>query len=297
MNYQSIYDQLISNAQSREIVSGVTYEKHHIIPKSLGGLDNKDNLVKLTLREHFIAHRLLVKIHTNHKQNHIKMIHALWWMCKTKTIQDQNIVNSYVYEHARKSFIQNCPMKDINLKQKIATKRQQGLYNYDYKRVSATLKSTLTNMSPAEMQTRIANSIGKADKTKRNQSIRKSKASKFRITQLDGSQVEFWSYDNVKEITGVSYPAILVRLRLHKGILFDGRKIECLHKFDKSNHKKIRSKLLLEKTDGSNIIFDPSEDVKAITGYSLCTIRARILRYNGLLSNGSRVSYLQKYNG
>jgi len=40
---------------------GDGYEIHHIIPKSLGGSDNKENLVLLTAREHYIAHWLLYK--------------------------------------------------------------------------------------------------------------------------------------------------------------------------------------------------------------------------------------------
>ena len=37
------------------------YEKHHIIPKCLGGKDKASNLVLLTYREHVIAHMKLVK--------------------------------------------------------------------------------------------------------------------------------------------------------------------------------------------------------------------------------------------
>ena len=37
------------------------YESHHIKPKWLGGLDNKDNIVLLTAREHYLAHYLLFK--------------------------------------------------------------------------------------------------------------------------------------------------------------------------------------------------------------------------------------------
>lgn len=36
-------------------------EKHHIIPRSMGGKDSKENLVVLTAREHYIAHLLLTK--------------------------------------------------------------------------------------------------------------------------------------------------------------------------------------------------------------------------------------------
>ena len=37
-------------------------ERHHIIPKSLGGSNKKENIVALTAREHFVCHRLLVKM-------------------------------------------------------------------------------------------------------------------------------------------------------------------------------------------------------------------------------------------
>lgn len=61
MNYKKHYDLLIENSINRNIEGYV--EKHHIIPKSLGGSDDKENLVKLSAREHFIAHLLLAKIY------------------------------------------------------------------------------------------------------------------------------------------------------------------------------------------------------------------------------------------
>jgi hypothetical protein len=62
MNYQRVYNQLIAKAQARSNLEGYV-EKHHIVPKSLDGSDAFDNLIKLTAREHFIAHCLLAKIH------------------------------------------------------------------------------------------------------------------------------------------------------------------------------------------------------------------------------------------
>jgi hypothetical protein len=64
MDYQKIYNDLVFRAQNREKPSCYT-ERHHIVPKSMGGLNNKDNLVILTAREHFIAHILLYKIYKN----------------------------------------------------------------------------------------------------------------------------------------------------------------------------------------------------------------------------------------
>jgi hypothetical protein len=61
MDYKKIYDQLINKGLTR-IPEGYV-EKHHIIPKCLGGADDPSNLVALTPEEHFVAHVLLVKIY------------------------------------------------------------------------------------------------------------------------------------------------------------------------------------------------------------------------------------------
>jgi 5-methylcytosine-specific restriction endonuclease McrA len=61
MNYKKIYDLLCSRGQT---VRSLDYiEKHHIIPKCLGGNDSEENLTRLTAREHYIAHWLLHKIY------------------------------------------------------------------------------------------------------------------------------------------------------------------------------------------------------------------------------------------
>ena len=57
--YFKYYYNIINGAKSRTI-SGHT-ETHHIIPRSMGGLNNKENLVDLTAKEHFICHLLLNK--------------------------------------------------------------------------------------------------------------------------------------------------------------------------------------------------------------------------------------------
>lgn len=64
MNYQKHYDNLISRAKSRYLEG--YKESHHIIPRCLDGVDDKNNLVDLSAREHFIAHLLLIKINPHH---------------------------------------------------------------------------------------------------------------------------------------------------------------------------------------------------------------------------------------
>lgn len=55
------YKELIefAKAQTRTKNSYVYYEKHHIIPRSEGGTDDKENTVLLTLYEHLLAHYLI----------------------------------------------------------------------------------------------------------------------------------------------------------------------------------------------------------------------------------------------
>ena len=61
MNYSKIYHALIERARDRTLESFT--ERHHIVPKCMGGTDELSNLVRLTPEEHFIAHQLLVKLH------------------------------------------------------------------------------------------------------------------------------------------------------------------------------------------------------------------------------------------
>lgn len=59
MNYKRHYDLLIERARTRTL-DGYK-EMHHIVPKCMGGTDDKSNLVALTAEEHFLAHQLLAK--------------------------------------------------------------------------------------------------------------------------------------------------------------------------------------------------------------------------------------------
>lgn len=74
--YTRWYYNIIADAQARILPLDVYTEKHHIVPKSLGGNNSKENLVKLTAKEHFICHRLLPKITSGPDRN--KMIYALY---------------------------------------------------------------------------------------------------------------------------------------------------------------------------------------------------------------------------
>jgi hypothetical protein len=74
MNYAYHYEKLIARARSRTLVG--YKERHHALPKCMGGGNEPENLVELTPEEHFVAHQLLIRIHPGIK----KLVYAAWYM-------------------------------------------------------------------------------------------------------------------------------------------------------------------------------------------------------------------------
>lgn len=95
--YSRWYDELIAKARSREPLTGYV-EKHHVIPRCMGGDNSKSNLVKLTCREHFLAHWLLTKFTTGQIRH--KLLHAVATMGRSCA---GRVVTSWQYERARRA--------------------------------------------------------------------------------------------------------------------------------------------------------------------------------------------------
>jgi DNA-binding cell septation regulator SpoVG len=98
MNYQRIYDEIINNAKSRglnkKLLNGY-FEKHHIVPRCLNGTNDKDNLVLLTGREHYLCHKILWK--TN-KENKGLFLAFHKMSLSSKEGQQRYIISSSDYE-------------------------------------------------------------------------------------------------------------------------------------------------------------------------------------------------------
>ena len=100
--YNRWYNTITERARDR-VLNGYT-ERHHIIPKSLNGTDDKNNLVNLTAREHFICHWLLTKMYTGEAK--AKMIYALNGMKRSNTFAQryETKITARVYENLKKEF-------------------------------------------------------------------------------------------------------------------------------------------------------------------------------------------------
>lgn len=101
MNYEKIYNNLVTSRLLLDRIKNNDglLEKHHIIPKCLGGNNNKNNLVLLTSREHYLAHWLLCKIYTG--KSKAKMAYAFFCMCR-KNHNHKRGVTSRMYERTKR---------------------------------------------------------------------------------------------------------------------------------------------------------------------------------------------------
>lgn len=110
MNYQNVYTRLIERrVHSTQMLQ--VFQKHHIVPKCLGGGDTEDNIVKLTYREHYIAHLLLYKIHRNNKQVAYKLLNAIMIMGSTLGTSNKIRFNSRMYDLLVRKFIDSKTVK------------------------------------------------------------------------------------------------------------------------------------------------------------------------------------------
>ena len=112
MNYQKIHDQIINRSKNRHL-TGYS-EKHHIIPKSLGGTNDKENIVRLTAREHFIIHKLLCEIHPDDKKLH----YALWRMMNPQSKVHGRSYNIGSKEYTRRRELQREYTRKVGLSNK-----------------------------------------------------------------------------------------------------------------------------------------------------------------------------------
>lgn len=96
--YTTWYNSIISKAKTERKLD--YSENHHIVPKSLGGSKKKDNMVRLTAKEHYICHLLLMKMVTTIRDKH-KMAAAFRYMQSTKNKYHQRYTSKLYEQHTK----------------------------------------------------------------------------------------------------------------------------------------------------------------------------------------------------
>jgi hypothetical protein len=151
MNYKKIYDSIIDRAKIRNLEE--YSELHHIIPKCIGGNNSKNNLVKLTPEEHYVAHQLLVKIYPNNNG----LIKAALMM--TVFNDNHRRVNNKLFGWLRRKYSMSLQGKDPwnkgkvglqvawnkGLKQPDVSKRMQGNTNNKNRKITEELLIKLSD--------------------------------------------------------------------------------------------------------------------------------------------------------
>lgn len=139
MNYTKIYYQIINKGQNRTLEE--YKEKHHIIPKCIGGNNEKENLVYLTSKEHFVCHLLLCKMYPN--ENCLKS--ARWAMVTLKSKNHKRGYSISASQYARykeeMSLTKRGKPRDEVIKEKISnSKKGKTLSSLIKKKISVKMK-------------------------------------------------------------------------------------------------------------------------------------------------------------
>lgn len=175
--YHRWYDSLISRAKDRQLAG--YFERHHITPKSLGGLDECDNLVDLTAREHFIAHLLLTKMFDGLDKR--KMSYAFSFMLtKNPKLKSRHRGAARWYAYSRKLLSQT--QKGRIFSESTKLKMQKSAITR-FKSIEERAKVAGWTKNP---NARTREKIGRAARNRTPESIEKMRAAKRKPCTIDG---------------------------------------------------------------------------------------------------------------
>lgn len=257
MNYLRIYKNLINLAKNRVIIETELYEKHHIISKCIFNdnyskiifndyykiilsKNSKKNIVKLTLREHYIAHLLLVRIFENDKNCYIKLLYAANFLTnRTK--------NNREYEWQKKEYIEQLKISMIGKPSRAkgkkwsdeSKKNKSGENHYMYNKTYDDLYSSEKVKELKEIKRKSQTGRKKSDKEREKLSKRiiteewKDKISKSN----KGKKRTKEQINKLKKYFSDTYLNPSVDQTIYKFYHKDGR-IEFLRKIDMKNKYK-----------------------------------------------------------
>lgn len=109
LNYEKIYNKLVQKARVRGLDKSQHegyFEIHHIIPRCLGGSNDRSNLVMFTGREHFVAHMLLWKAFPENTSlmRAAFLMSSRWISSADKISKNSEQLNSKTYSKLREEY-------------------------------------------------------------------------------------------------------------------------------------------------------------------------------------------------
>lgn len=209
MDYRRIYNQLCERSQARARHDGVFYERHHIKPRSFGGKKNKENMATLTLREHYIAHLLLIEIYPNSPA----MYKAMWNMCnvtpKNNIGYKRHKPSARTFERIRGEYIKNCSGENAPGYGRLMTEEHKNLLRSINKGVQRRLGATLSEESKDKIRQKAINrKASESSLIKNRLANRGGKCYKAKKVICTTTGKEFGSGRELSEYTGIPFGTI-----------------------------------------------------------------------------------------
>ena len=207
--YTSYYYSIVYKAQARETSLSQYTEKHHIIPKSLGGTHSKDNLVKLTAREHFVCHLLLLKMLQGNSK--YKMAFALNRMLTSGSKHSRYIPSSRLYELSRKYRSEAISLvhkgvpesAESNLKRSIAQKGiPKGPFTEEHRKNLSLAKKGIPSARKGIPSGKKGLSYEDIYGVNKADILKKQRSEKFKGRQFSNETKELWSKNRKGKNTG-----------------------------------------------------------------------------------------------
>jgi len=176
MDYKKIYESIIHRGKNRKLN---TYkEKHHIIPKCMGGSDDDTNLVELTAKEHFICHLLLCEIYPN--ENTLKSARWAMTCLKSKNHNRKYIVSSSQYDRIKNemALLKKGVKRSDEVKEKISNFRKGITHSEETKK---KISDKMKNRVQSE-EHKLNQSLSKKGQIPWNKGIHISEETKIKIS-------------------------------------------------------------------------------------------------------------------
>jgi len=124
--YAAKYKKFIQSRRLRELPA--ICERHHIVPRSIGGTDDPENIISLSPREHYLAHLLLY--HSN--PDNVKFAQAMSAMIYGNKKVNKRELTSRQYEKTRSIITKPIPQKsqllELYFKKKFSFKKIGSTY-------------------------------------------------------------------------------------------------------------------------------------------------------------------------
>jgi len=171
MDYEKHYALLIARAKQRGEIETYT-ERHHIIPKCMGGSNDNDNIAVLTAAEHYVAHQLLVKMHPSKKG----LVFATVMMTTGKNMPGRS--KNKLYEWLRIRTVETLKNRKMSEKQKHQIREKNTNPSAERRRKMSEGCKRKPPM-PDEVRQRISNTLkGRKQSKEHKENIRKAKEAK-----------------------------------------------------------------------------------------------------------------------